>query len=146
MSDGDISDEDDADWVAAVRMRVEDYLTRENVDHFGVAEWPEFYVSPYLALWSVQSKAAPGKVGWWVISGDVPTDYITSCNAKSPRAALFEIIALWTKASNEMIQGKQSPDYKLGNPKDWPKLGELLRKRVDILQSFASDDEFWADI
>lgn len=145
MTEDDVSAEDDAKWVASQKAYVEEYLRHENVAHLSVAEWPDFYVSPYLALWAVQSKESPGQIGWWAISGDVPTDYISSVSAKNPRAALYEIVARWTKISSEMLKGKQSPDYKLGSPEDWPQLGELLAQRVKILQSFADDEEFWAE-
>ncbi len=145
MDDHTSSEEDEERWVLSERTRVEAYLKQENVEHLGVGEWPAFHVCPYLALWAIQSKATPSWVGWWVISGDVPTDYISSKNAKHPREAISEIISRWTKVSHDMIEGNKSSDCVIGQPKDWPELGELLRQRVSILQSFVDDDAFWAD-
>src|SRR5437764_5727586 len=38
---------------------------------------PRWFLSPYVAVWAVRSRANPDRVGWWAISGDLPTDYMT---------------------------------------------------------------------
>src|SRR6187397_2702283 len=82
MSDSDepptITDAEDAAWAAEQRETVESYLRAQGCDHAGVSLEPRWYLSPYLAVWAVRSKANPDVVGWWAISGDVPTDYMTA--------------------------------------------------------------------
>jgi hypothetical protein len=130
-------------WKAAQRSLVEDYLQREGVDHLGVDEQPAFDVYPYLALWAVQSKASPGNVGWWAISGDLPTDYISSSEGRHPRAALRAISKNWFAASNFMVRGESPPGCTIGTPDQWPKLGDLLRSRAKTLKDYADDDTLW---
>jgi hypothetical protein len=61
-------------WIRSQRKTEEEYLKRQRVDHLGVGEFPAFHVHPYVALWGVQSRKAPGWVGWWAISGELPSD------------------------------------------------------------------------
>ena len=75
-------------WIASQRKVVQEYLEREGVDHLGVGEYPAFHLHPYVAVWAVQSKKAPGWVGWWAISGDLPTDYVSRGKIAHPREAL----------------------------------------------------------
>ena len=53
-----------------------------------MAEYPAFHLHPYIALWAVHSKISLGWVGWWTITGDLPTDYISSTEAREPSEAM----------------------------------------------------------
>ena len=33
-----------------------------------------------------QSRVRPGSIGWWAISGDLPTDYVTAADLEPPGA------------------------------------------------------------
>jgi hypothetical protein len=132
-------------WLLKQRKTVEKYLRAEHVDHLGVGTYPAFCVHPYLALWAVQSKQRPGWVGWWAISGDLPTDYISSSRRRTPRAALRGIARQWREAARYMLQGRPHPDYQIGTPEDWPELGDLLRRRARIIQSWVDDATLWSE-
>jgi Domain of unknown function (DUF4826) len=141
--DDPLSSEDEG--IANERMRVEEYLRRHGVDHLGVGEFPAFHVQPYLALWAVQSKKSPGWIGWWAISGDLPTDYISSNEGRHPREALHAFAGHWVKAANAMLDGKKYADYSIGTPEQWPELGKLLKRRARVIRRFAADETLWAD-
>jgi hypothetical protein len=130
-------------WIASQRMVVQEYLKREGVDHLGVGKYPAFHVSPYVAVWAVQSKKAPGWVGWWAISGDLPTDYVSRGKIAHPREALRAFAHEWRELSERMRRGERNPDFKLSTPAQWPELGDLLRRRAQILRSYADNDEIW---
>jgi hypothetical protein len=130
-------------WIGSQRRIVEEYLQRERVDHLGVGEYPAFHVYPYVAVWAVQSKRAPGGVGWWAISGDLPTDYVSRGKTAHPREALRAFARHWRELSNYMLRGEEHPDVRIGTPDQWPKLGKLLRGRARVLQLCADDDEIW---
>jgi len=132
-------------WIAHERTKVSDYLHREVVDHLGVGEFPAFHVFPYLAVWAVQSKKSPGWVGWWAISGDCPTDYISSEDVNHPRTALCVFSCNWAEASKYMLQGKEHPSIKIGPPEKWSELGDLLKRRSETLKQWADDEELWED-
>jgi hypothetical protein len=140
MSQPETSEEN---WIESQRAAVEEYLQREGVDHLGVGEYPAFHMHPYIALWAVQSKISPGWVGWWAISGDVPTDYVSRGEISHPREALRAFAAHWRELSDYMLRGEEHPDVRIGTRDQWPELGDLLQRRAHILHSYAEDDEIW---
>ncbi|HEX7897444.1 MAG TPA: DUF4826 family protein [Planctomycetota bacterium] len=115
-------------WVLGQRKVVEDYLRTQGVDHGGVGEWPAFHVLSYVALWAVQSKKTPGRVGWWALSGDLPTDDQSSADAAHPRQAIEGFASLWLEAAERMSRGERHPDFSVGDPADGPALSDLLRR------------------
>lgn len=130
-------------WIAEQRERVVEYLRMQEVDHLGVGDYPAFHVHPYLALWAVQSKKTPGAIGWWAISGDVPTDYISGRERRHPREALRAFSKYFREVSEYMLRGEPHPAVTIGKPDRWPELGGLLRTRAETLQDWADDDGMW---
>src|SRR5689334_15897733 len=107
MADGDeiptITDSEDAAWAAGQRKVVESYLRTQGCEHAGVSLEPRWYLSPYLAVWAVRSKARPDVVGWWAISGDVPTDYLTASHELRCTADVLAAFgAQWSRAAEAM--------------------------------------------
>ncbi len=130
-------------WIKAQRRAVVRYLRRERVDHLGVGDYPAFHVHPYFALWAVQSKKAPGSIGWWAASGDVPIDYISGTRVAHPRAALRAFARKWREVSGYMLRGQEHPNVMIGDPEQWLELGDLLRRRARILRHWVQDEEIW---
>jgi non-ribosomal peptide synthetase component F len=137
--------EDEESWIAAERNHALDYLREQGVAHLGVGEYPAFHFHPYLALWAVQSKTSPGWVGWWVITGDLPADYISSDEGQHPREALRAFARHWREVAGFMLRGEPHPDYSIGSPEQWPELGDFLRQRAAAIMEIADDDENWID-
>jgi hypothetical protein len=134
---------DEGAWARKQRSVVEEYLRRQRVDHLGIGDAPAFSVPPYVALWAVQSKKSPGAVGWWAISGDLPTDYLSSTDARNPREAIRAFGTLWSKVAACMIRGEEYPNYSIGKPEQWPELGKLLSSRAGVLTDYAENDGIW---
>lgn len=139
MAGGDtiptITDRDDARWAAEQRRVVESYLQSQGCDHAGISLEPRWYLSPYLAIWAVRSKANSDLIGWWAISGDVPTDYMTAIRElRSTADVLSAFSAEWTKAAMAMSRGEYAG---IGNPDDIAELAPLLRTRAAMLQEFS---------
>jgi hypothetical protein len=130
-------------WVEDERKKVLDYLAAEGCKHAGVADWPTFYVTPHLALWAVQSTRHVGRTGWWAISGDVPTDYMSSSEGESPQDALRYFAAGWNDVAGYMRRGEPHPELELGDPKNWPQMAEELEQRALALLEYADDPEIW---
>ena len=82
-------------------------------------------------------------MGWWAISGDLPTDYVSRGKIAHPREALRAFAHHWREMSDYMLRGEEHPDVKIGTPDQWPELGDLLRRRAQGLQSYADDDDIW---
>ena len=133
----------DAEWLRAQHAEVESYLAAEQVPHAGIGPDPAWYVPGVLAIWPVRSGAAPGTLGWWAISGDVPTDYVTASPGMDARAALAVIAARWQAAAARMARGLGPEGWTLGTPADWPTLGPQLGSRAATLARWAADAELW---
>ena len=136
---------DEEEWIAQERQKVLAYLASEQCEHGGVGEWPAFHLDPYIALWAIQSPTAPGRIGWWAISGDLPTDYISSGSGYHPRDALRHFSAEWLSVAASMRRGEMHPRTKMGKPELWPAMAPLLEKRAYLLKDYAEDDSLWEE-
>jgi hypothetical protein len=127
-------------WVRQERRKVADYLAAEGCRHAGIGDWPAFLVEMHLALWAVQSTIHEGRVGWWAISGDVPTDYMSSSDGEHPREALRHFAALWLDVAEHMQRGEPHPTMEMGDPEDWPEIADALEQRANVLLEYADDE------
>ena len=132
-------------WCAEQRSAVAAYLKEQKVDHGEIGEWPAWHLAPYVGIWAIESKATPGWVGWWVISGDLPTDYISADTVRHPREALQAFASTWAEVAGCMLRGEPHPSINIGTPDQWPALGELLKRRAELLAQFAEDDAGWVE-
>ena len=135
----------DSEWISKRRAELLGYLRREGVRHGGLPLKPDWFVAPYLSIWRVLSLKAPGATGWWAICGDVPTDYISSSEARDAREAMRAFSAHWKELARCMLRGEAHREFDLGDPKDWPVLGDLLRRRAKLLNQWSRDDEIWGE-
>jgi hypothetical protein len=132
-----------ADWIREQRTNVLEYLAGEGVGA-NVPPEPSWLEAPYVAIWPAMSNAAPGRVGWWVISGDVPTDCVSSGEIRDARSAMRVFARRWQRASKRMARGETSDDFSLGTPSEWPQLAPMLASRASLLADWAADDELWS--
>jgi hypothetical protein len=139
------ADAEDELWCSALRRQVKDYMARTGVHHGEIGEVPAWAVFPHISIWAVESGKASGKVGWWVICGDCPTDYITCTGDRTPRAAVEAFAERWGKAAAAMMNGEQHPDFVVGNPGDARELAPMLAARAEVLRLAALDDSDWDD-
>jgi hypothetical protein len=80
-----------------------------------------------------------------VISGDLPTDYISASSAKNPRQALREFAETWEDVASHMRAGTPHPSISIGTLEGRSELLPILEKRGEILHGFAEDDSIWED-
>jgi hypothetical protein len=132
-------------WCAERRKEVRGFLAGESVRHGRIGSWPAWQVEPYVSVWAVESLARPGRVGWWVICGDLPTDYVSSARIKHPRTALRAFAKRWRAVANCMRRGRAHPTVQLGARARWPELEPLLRTRARLLARCANDDHAWQE-
>lgn len=130
-------------WLDERQDEVYEYLKREGVTHGRVEEWPSWYVTPYVSVWAIESAKEPETVGWWVICGDLPTDYISSTDIENPREAVSEFAKRWIEVAEYMSKGKLHPTIKIGNPDNYHELGPLLISRAETLNKWVKDDSNW---
>lgn len=132
-------------WCAERRKQVRAYLARQRIRRGRIGSWPAWHVDPYVSVWAVESGVRPGRVGWWVICGDFPTDYISASRIKHPRTALRAFAKRWEKVANCMRRGRAHPTVKIGERSHWPQLEPLLRRRAKLLAQFSNDKGIWKE-
>ena len=144
MTDLDYDDEKvDQEWQSAMRVEVESYLANQGVAHGAIGDVAAWHVAPLVSIWAIESLKVPDSVGWWAISGDLPTDYVSAATIKHPRGALRAICNRWADMASHMRRGISHPTISMGAPESWPELAELLQARVELLREFAATDEAW---
>ena len=133
-------------WCNERRDVVSVYLQQERVSHGQIGDWPAWHLAPHVSIWAIESKVNPGWLGWWVICGDLPTDYVPATTIKHPRDAMRAIASRWQDASERVSRGQASPDFSIGTPTDWPTLAPQLASRAELLQDWAEDEELWNEL
>lgn len=131
-----ISDPEDVAWTASQRELVAAYLVSQGLDHGGVSHEPRWFLPPYVAVWAIRSKANPDRVGWWAISGDLPTDYMTCSHEHDPGDVLLAFSRLWKAAAERMAVGEIPVGIMIGDPRHARELAPLLAKRAELLHEF----------
>lgn len=139
----DIDESSDESWCDEQRAIVIDYLRREKLNHGDVGGWPAWHVYPYVAVWAIESVRSPGSVGWWAISGDLPTDYTPCGPERQPREGMRDIALRWKQGASMMAKGQTPADWTVGIQDNGAERAPLLASRAELLLSFVSDDELW---
>jgi len=130
-------------WCEERRADVAEYLRSEGLHHGRVREWPAWHIAPYVSIWAIESATGAESVGWWVICGDLPTDYLSASQAADPREALRAFAARWSEVAAYMLRGEAHPTIEIGSPRTWPELAPKLKKRAELLTSSADDETSW---
>jgi hypothetical protein len=130
-------------WLDEQESIIGGYLKTQNVtvSSRGRIEW---CLAPYVSLWSFDGV---GTSRVWAISGDLPTDYVVDLLVTDARTAMQALAARWAEVSAFMLKGKHHPTVVIGanrSPEELKELGDLLRRRADLLEDFAGDDDKWA--
>jgi hypothetical protein len=130
-------------WFAARREEVIRYLENQRVQHGEIAEAPAWYIHPHLSVWAVESGRSAGWVGWWVVCGDCPTDYVTCTGDRTPRSAIEAFVERWREMAEHLTEGEPVPAFAVSDPDSARKLGALLASRVRALTDLLADDSVW---
>lgn len=135
-------------WCIQRRSQVSDYLQSQNVKHGRVGDWSAWHVAPYVSIWAIESLARPDWIGWWVICGDLPTDYISSADVESPqhpRKAIRAIADRWFKQVEAWKAGHDYEGIRIAGPHSREELAPLLESRARLLWDWTDDESQWAE-
>jgi Domain of unknown function (DUF4826) len=135
----------DARWCAERRDEIARYLRQEGMTHGQIGTDPAWHVAPYVSVWAIESVAAPGNVGWWGISGDLPNDYVSADRVKTPREALRAVASLWQEAAACMSRGEEHPKIRIGSGQRDRELAPLLASRAELLLDWVGDADLWEE-
>ena len=128
-------------WCAERRDQARGYLRSQDLDHGEIGEVPAWFVVPHLSIWAIESLQTPDSVGWWVICGDLPTDYCSADGCRHPRQAAKRIARSWLEA----IASTKPGDKHIGTSGLDASLILLLQVRAKLLLDFSADDSNWAE-
>lgn len=132
-------------WCHEQRLIAASYMEAQPVEFGQLGEWPAWHVAPYVSVWAVESLKAPGKVGWWVICGDLPTDYASAEGTPDPRAAIGVFAERWAHLALSMERGEDTTSFHISTPDHADALAPLLKSRAQALSEWVSDDSNWQD-
>jgi hypothetical protein len=133
-------------WCEQQRQCVADYLRSQGVEHGRIGEWPAWHVAPYVSIWAIESLDRPEWIGWWVICGDLPTDYISAADVEPPqhpRKAIRAIAQFWLKVVDAWNHNLDYEGFQIGGHHSHQELAPLLGARAKLLIDYADDDSLW---
>lgn len=133
----------EAQWNAERRAEVLSYLENESIPYGHIGIDPAWSLAPYVSIWAITNRAHPDAIAWWAISGDLPTDYVTSTKAGTPREAASAIASLWAEAAQLMMRGERHPTFRIGSGEREEELAPLLASRAALLLEWVEDPEIW---
>jgi uncharacterized protein DUF4826 len=132
-------------WLNTRRSDVADYLKSEGVAHGQIGEYPAWHLWPHVSIWAIESVKSPGWVGWWVVCGDHPTDYVSSTDIKDPRSAMRAIGRRWNEVSAFMLRGETHPSITIGTPELMARTREVASVACRDASRVAADDDVWVE-
>jgi hypothetical protein len=136
----------DERWCQEQRANVIRYLDSQQCKYRDVGEWPSWHIAPYVAIWAIESLARPGWIGWWAISGDLPTDYISSADLtvpQHPRNAMRVFSKNWLEMVEVWKKGREVEHTRIAGSTSIAELIPLLVSRARLLADWADDDSLW---
>ena len=135
-------------WCDEQHAHVENYLRSQTVKHGRIGDWPAWHVAPYVSIWAIESLARPEWIGWWVISGDLPADYISSADVQppqNPRKAIRAIAERWLKQVEAWNDGRDFEGIRIIGSHSHKELAPLLESRAKLLTEWADNDSLWEE-
>lgn len=134
MTDKKIDDQEKlGDWVREQFQKANKYLAENGVLFQSVVMEDSRYLAPYLAVWKIQ--ANDGKY-YWVISGDLPTDFALQKHANDAREAIRHFSLNWQMKAENIRQSGTKENTQLA-------FADLLQTRAEDLYAMFSDEKLW---
>jgi len=130
-------------WCNDQREQVEWYLDQQPIDRGRIGEWPAFHLPPFISVWAIESGVVENAMGWWVISGNLPTDYFSATGLDHPRLVLNAAADRWDTMLKDFEAGRPAGTVSITGLETNPELRELLKTRVMLLRKTADDEDFW---
>ncbi|MCL1060240.1 DUF4826 family protein [Shewanella gelidimarina] len=124
------------EWIRTQFQKANKFLAEKGILPNKVHADESRYLAPFVAIWKMDSKK-PSKQTFWVMSGDLPSDYVDVNVAATARDAVRHFSMMWQmKAEN--IQRSS-----LVNDPAQAKFANLLISRAEGLYKMQADDKIW---
>lgn len=101
-----------SEWIRSQFQKANLHLAEKGILQQSVAVEDSRYLPPYVAIWKIN---AIDKHSYWVISGDLPSDYVAVSAAENARDALRAFSFRWQLQAQKLIDAgindQTSQDY-----------------------------------
>ncbi|MCL1094825.1 MULTISPECIES: DUF4826 family protein [Shewanella] len=124
------------EWIRTQFQKANKFLAEKGIMPNKVYADESRYLAPFVAIWKMDSKK-PAKQTFWVMSGDLPADYVDVNVAATARDAIRHFSMMWQmKAENIQRSG-------LTKDPAQAQFAELLISRAEGLYKMQADDKIW---
>lgn len=125
------------EWVRTQFQKANRFLAEKGVIPSKVLADESRYLAPYLAIWKMESKRPTTKT-YWVMSGDLPSDFVDVKVAKTARDAVRHFSMMWQMQAENLIRsGATRRDVTQA------KFAQLLVSRAESLYRMHNDEKLW---
>ncbi|BDA60359.1 DUF4826 family protein [Shewanella xiamenensis] len=125
------------EWVRTQFQKANRFLAEKGVIPSKVLADESRYLAPYLAIWKMESKRPTTKI-YWVMSGDLPSDFVDVKVAKTARDAVRHFSMMWQMQAENLIRsGATRRDATQA------KFAQLLVSRAESLYRMHNDEKLW---
>ena len=128
-----ISEQERKTWINEQLQKANKHLAENGIVVSTVDETVSRYLLPFFAVWKV--KANDKKV-YWVLSGDLPADFIAGDNAKNAREALRHFALSWQIKAENLARSGVADQTQM-------QFAGILQNRAEKLHDFAEEDAIW---
>jgi len=130
-----MTEEERANWVRDQFQQANKHLAENGVLFESVVTSESRYLVPFVAVWKIK---ATDNNFFWVINGDLPTDFTPAHVAETAREAIKHFSLAWQlKAAN--LREAENPDKTL------LEYAALLESRAEGLYALQDKSELWQE-
>ncbi len=129
-----LSDEERANWVREQFQKANKYLAENGILFDSVVTEESRYLEPYFAVWKLKSL---DNEYYWVISGDLPADFIPFNLAETARDAVNHFSLNWQMKAENIKRNANADATQID-------FANLLQSRAESLYKIKAADDLWA--
>ncbi|GGF55525.1 DUF4826 family protein [Alteromonas lipolytica] len=129
-----LTEEQIQNWAREQFQKANQFLAQEGVLFDSVDTEKSRYLPPLVAIWKI--KALDSKV-YWVLTGDLPTDFMLASVADDARSALKHFSMSWQIKAENLVQNNAS------NDESQTAYAKLLADRAERIYLLQERAELW---
>lgn len=124
------------EWVRTQFQKANRFLAEKGVIPSKVLTDESRYLAPYVAIWKMESKRPSSKT-FWVMSGDLPSDFVDVKVAATARDAVRHFSMMWQMQAENLVRSGATRDATQA------KFAQLLVSRAESLYRIHNDEKLW---
>jgi hypothetical protein len=133
MSSNEVNQNNLSEWVREQFQRANKYLAEKGVLFDSVVLKECRYLAPHVAIWKIKTL---DRKFFWVISGDVPADFMPYESEKTARDALRGFSLRWQLQADNILHSGTNDQTQHG-------FADRLIVKAEAVYELFSDDNAW---